>query len=470
VSELFVPDRFERLREVGSGALRTIVAPVTTSLEVIDRRFVEIRAARRGALMILHGASGAGKSTFLETVGMFRHGVVTERIDAAEDIRGMFTTLEPTSQPRILVLEGREALREVPESALEEGMHALNAFVRSPAGQETLVVWPTNTDELKDALVNLGERLGAEALFGTGERIEPFVGPSKEEYVGIATRTVAALNEGASLAALGVTEEYAEELASKCKTIGRYLALIRDALVRNGAHVRELLAAEQCRMWTAVLAAPDAEGDVAALTRGGYGAIDIDRLMTATGANIVQELKEHPDQLGILGTVLDARILYIDMVTALAVAREYGDQQLHELMRGEEMTVAGDGSASERLAGSELGVLLTGGSLGTRKRGPKPGSNTQRAFASLTKIARTNDIACNRAFGTGLVSVGLVESFETERDLGAGLARRSDLYCVQAAGPIRIEFMWRGQGGRATIANYVLTKLGSYSKAIGLLK
>jgi DNA (cytosine-5)-methyltransferase 1 len=40
---------------------------------------------------------------------------------------------------------------------------------------------------------------------------------------------------------------------------------------------------------------------------------------------------------------------------------------------------------------------------------------------------------------------------------------------VAEGGPIRIEIMWRSTTSRADIANYVLSKLGNYGKAIGLL-
>jgi hypothetical protein len=46
---------------------------------------------------------------------------------------------------------------------------------------------------------------------------------------------------------------------------------------------------------------------------------------------------------------------------------------------------------------------------------------------------------------------------------------RSDLYVLRGDERIRLESMWRSKAGRADIANYVLTKLGLYSKAIGLL-
>jgi hypothetical protein len=129
---------------------------------VIDKRFLDLRAARRGGLMILRGNTGAGKTTFLNTVGLFRDGVVTERIAGEEDVNRVLASTEPTTAPRIIVLEGREALGEVSEAALEAAMHAINSFVRSDAGRDTLVVWPTNTDdltlELAEIATDLGER------------------------------------------------------------------------------------------------------------------------------------------------------------------------------------------------------------------------------------------------------------------------------------------------------------------------
>lgn len=86
----------------------------------------------------------------------------------------------------------------------------------------------------------------------------------------IAERTVAALNEGASLAALGISETLAHELVESATTVGDYLTLVRARLIENGARVKKLLAAEQPRMWAVVIAGTEPEGDVAALTRGGF--------------------------------------------------------------------------------------------------------------------------------------------------------------------------------------------------------
>jgi DNA (cytosine-5)-methyltransferase 1 len=222
-------------------------------------------------------------------------------------------------------------------------------------------------------------------------------------------------------------------------------------------------------MWTIVIACTETEGDVAALTRGGLAYVDIDRLITSTGANIVKDLKQHPERLGILGTQLDARIINVDMLTVLAIARTYGDTHLHALMKARGMSIAPDAKAKERLAGSELGLLLSGHTLGTRKRGQKPGDNTKAAFQSLAEIARTNDSLLNRAVGEALIENGYIEEFAIEKDLGTEYAVRSDLYVVRRSEPIRLEAMWRSKAGRADVANYVLTKLGLYSRAIGLM-
>ena len=117
-----------------------------------------------------------------------------------------------------------------------------------------------------------------------------------------------------------------------------------------------------------------------------------------------------------MGTVLDARVLQLDLVTILAIARDYGDEQLHGLMQSLGMSTAKDSSAGERLA-FELGLVLAGTTLGTRRRGRKPGDNTEAAFQNLASIARNNDGACNRAIAKGLVDIGLVESVETEKAL-----------------------------------------------------
>ena len=371
-----------------------------------------MRASRRGAMIVLRGETGSGKSTF-EHGWPFLGGRLHRARTSEGGNRGRPRRLPQAAGIRIVVLEGREALRDVTGVVPEDGIHAINAHIRGK-GNGDLVVWPANTDDMAEKLAELASTLGGEALLGTGEAIQRFVGPPQPDFVRIAQQTISALNEGASLAALGVSADRADELATSAETIGHYLGLIRDELLRNGEHVRGLLAAERCRLWTVVIAGDEAERDVAALTRGPYSVADIDRLLTATEANVVKELRENPADLGILGTMLDARIVSLGTVEVLAIAREFGDERLHELMRARGMTVKSEPRALERLVASEVGLIMSGRSLGLRKTGRRPGSNTIAAFRSLAEIARTNDTACNRALGAALVAGGYVTDFATE--------------------------------------------------------
>ena len=138
-------------------------------------------------------------------------------------------------------------------------------------------MWPTNTDDLTQMLVEFARTLGGESLLGVDDPFLRFWGPGKDTFVGIAERTIAALNEGASLAALGIAGDRAIELSKEASTIGGYLALIRKDLLKNTGRVRGLLQAEQFKLWTVVVAGNEPEGDVAALTRGGFAYADIDR-------------------------------------------------------------------------------------------------------------------------------------------------------------------------------------------------
>ncbi len=330
------------------------------------------------------------------------------------------------------------------------------------------MVWSANTLELAEHSVALADRLGGEALLGAAEPVSVLRGPPATKYVGIEERTVAALNQGTSLAALGISDDLPQALVCEAQSVGQFLALVRRALVRNGSAVRRLLPTEQFRLWPVIISGDDPDGEVAALTRGGYAYADVDRLMTSTGANMVKKPKRHPDALDILGTVLDAKILHLNMVAILAVARQYGDDQVKDLMRSEGMSTSPDLKAKERLQSSEPGLVMAGGSVGTRRRGSKPGGGSEVAFEGLARIARTNDGALNRALASASVDAGLADSFETEKELGTQRCV-SDLYLLRAGEPIRLEIMWRSPTSRAEIAKYVLGKLSNYARAVGLL-
>jgi hypothetical protein len=268
-----------------------------------------------------------------------------------------------------------------------------------------------------------------------------------------------------------MSEDDAQSLAHRAGTIGHFMSLIRNELIENESLVSGLLAREKCRLWTVVAAGGEARSQVTAVTRGTYGHVDMDRLLAATDANVVTELRKYPHRVGMLGTSLDARVFYLDPGTSLAVARLHGAAKLHAHMeaRGLATTLQGAGRHRRRIGSTDLGRVLAADRLGGIRADSRSTEADEREFASLLEIARTNDGHLNRALGEALVADGLIELFESETTVGEGLRFASDLRLVRGGEAIRIEVMWRASVSQADIAKYVLTKLHNYGRAIGYL-
>ncbi|WP_133251119.1 hypothetical protein [Novacetimonas pomaceti] len=466
-----LPDRFENLERKARSDIGTIVVPITSALEIIDTVYARMYSTGRGAFLILKGASGAGKSTFLHTLHFFREDVETHSVEGSQDIKNYFRNAPVRRNGLIVhVLEEREALRSYSDRELEDWLHSINGYIRSANGENALVVWPCNTDELRERIVYLAERIGAESLLGDSSMIPEFTGPRKEQYLDIAERTLATLNQGSGLSDLGLTVDDVDQCAANSRTIGGFMTNLSSLITKRSKVVQKLIEREKCRLWVLVIAGNNPEGEVNGLTRGQYAAIDTERLLTSTGANIVANLRNYPDKIGLLGSVLDAKIFHLPVLAALEIARAFGSEDLKDRMTRNKLSISGNqDNAIERLNNTELGSIFRAGSQGTLARGAKLGSSSVEAFEKLVDIATTNDALLNKSLGEALVAARFIESYKVEQDFGAGLTRRTDLLAEISVGRIRIEVMWRKRVGRADIANYTLTKLFNYGKAIGYL-
>ncbi len=107
-------------------------------------------------------------------------------------------------------------------------------------------------------------------------------------------------------------------------------------------------------MWVVVVAKNDPEAEVGVLTRGQHSTADIERLMASTDANIVKEIKEHPERLGLLGTAFDAKILSLPALTAIEVIHEHADDPLRGELGKQGFSVGGTTDAEGRLLDSDL--------------------------------------------------------------------------------------------------------------------
>lgn len=468
--EISLPDRYDMLERKAVNQLTQIISPVDSALDHIDALHSDMRASSRGTLLILRGDSGTGKSTFIHTIGLFRNSVETITFSKDQDVGDALRSLGPTKMKlRVVVFEGREALTDVSKELLEKSIHAINSFVRTAAGELTVVAWPVNRDDLATSLSSLAIEIGAEALVGLGDPVFRFQGPPKEQFIPIANRTLALLNQGETLHDLGISDERSEQLVSESATIGIFLAKVRRDLLSNQRQLTTLAKKEICRVWIVVLAGNEPEGDIDGLTRGTMYSADIDRMLSVTNANIVSDLKAFPEKVGLLGTYLDARVLHVPILAALAAVRTYASDDLRNTMKAAGMSATPEKGAKERLNETNLLASFRDQPISSRKVGGKVGPNSVAAFEKLTNIASTNDVQLNRAIADCLKDLGVITNYEVEKDFGAGMTRRTDIVATTPTSTIRLEMMWRRKTGRAEIANYVLSKLFNYGKAIGYL-
>ncbi len=451
--------------------LRSLVEEVKEGLDVVQELHEEMESTGRGAFLIVHGAPGSGKSTFLNTVYLFRQGVTTVGIEPRESIPKALETLGPSQDRlRIVLIKDRESLARTPVEELAEALHAINQFLRSSAGARSLIAWPCNTEDMVEKLAGLARNIGGTALLGLQGGAFRFQGPPRHQYLSIARRTIATFNAGATLVDVGITEQRAEELASESDTIGTFLLKLgHEARKNQGALASRLPSHERYRIFTVVIAGNGAEGDIDALTRGAYFSADIDRLLSSTDANIVKGLRAQPEKLGVLSTMFDAKIVHVPPVIAMAVVRDFADEALRKRLQDMGFPAGPDGTGAERLAGSKLSLALKGQPVGMKKPGRKLGEKSLDRFQALTDLASKDDASLNRVLGRALVSVGLVRSFEDEKPLTVKEKRSGDLLCQTDAGPVLLEIMWRKRTTRGAIAQYVLTKLVQYGRNIGFL-
>jgi hypothetical protein len=468
-----IPNRFEALQNMTTGGdeLSVIVRPVKKALGAIDEIYDDMSSAGQGAFLVLHGQPGSGKSTFLHTLTLFREGVRTLKVDAEQPIDEALEEMqEAPERLRVVVLGGREALASTSEADLERWLHAINQFIRSREGQRTLVVWPCTSDDAVRRILAKAGQVGGDALLGVYASGYRFEGPTNAEYVEIARGTVQALNAGASLIALGVTDERAHELAAEAPTIGAFLRGLREEERKNRAALASLLT-ERARhdLWVVVIAGNDPENEVSTLTNGAHFSADIERLLASTDANVVQDLKRYPAKLGLLGRSFDARVLHLPFMAAMAVVRDFASDDLRRRLGDAGFDAQPQKEGVKRLQESQLARALRGEQVELRKAGNKPGPARQAEFQKLSQFAKTQDGALNRVIGEALKAAGLVEAYKAEDALGGAQKRSTDLLCTTGHASVRLEFMWRAQTSVGEIARYVLEKLYHYGKAIGFL-
>jgi hypothetical protein len=199
-----VPIRFESVEKMVNGHdLISLIVPVEEGLRKFDQIHDDMTASLCGAFLILRGDTGSGKTPLVHTLKLFRKGVQTVSIKRDESILEHLRDSGPSEGVlRVVVIESREALSDTSDVEIESIILAINTFVRSKEGEQTIVVWPCTSEGIADKLVESARQIGGEALLGVEEPVFHYRGPARSDYLRITRKTIATFNSGASLADL----------------------------------------------------------------------------------------------------------------------------------------------------------------------------------------------------------------------------------------------------------------------------
>lgn len=470
---LQVPDRFESIRGKDKSVLGMFISPIQESLSVLQTLFENAAVSRRGQLLVLESRPGVGKTTFLNTANLFIGDLLISSIPSSVHAEQVLSEVRTKSQngKQLIVLEGRESIDHVSDQDLGQLLHQLNQRLRHADCTNIVVAWPCNSSALANRIVGTAEEVGGTALIDAEIGRHQFSGPERKDFRHIVSSTIGTLNDGADLVDLGIDEFSFVEMLNKCKSIGDLFTRISRDVAKKRSGLVALKNVERHRVWVVVAAGSQPEKEVGGLTRGGNGSCDIQRLCNSTQANIVAEVKQFPDKLGLLCGYFDARITFLPVVTLLATVRSFADAAFKQKLSsaGIRVDIADPADAISRLKESQLATLLRGEQIGLLTSGQPVGTDSKKAFENLSLLASQNDRPLNKAIAEGLKAAALIDEYELEQDFGSGLTRRTDIVIQYKKEKTRLEMMWRKNTSKADMANYTLTKLYHYGRAIGYL-
>lgn len=184
MSELLIPSRYEALEKIkNKESFSHFIEEVKDAIEGIKEIYSDMATSGQGAFLIMHGKSGVGKTTFLHTLHLFLDNIDIVTIQNDESIEEELLELKETAYAmRIVVIEGREAIKDSSNEEIESSLHRINNFIRSKTGNKNLVVWLCNKKEMRETLIEIANDIGAESLLGLYKEYLVYEGPEKRNF------------------------------------------------------------------------------------------------------------------------------------------------------------------------------------------------------------------------------------------------------------------------------------------------
>jgi hypothetical protein len=377
---LVFPPRYELLKaetEKRKIPLRPLIMPVQDAIIEIDKEKRQVEETGMGKLFIISGASGSGKTTFLNSLNLFVdgigavHNITMRAIDRSEAVEDKLAAIKREDADfSIVVLEGKEVPGALRSDEIDILLTTLNADFRREPGRRTIFVMPTTSHIVAQAISQRAIDIG-----GMTSRSRPFyvfTGPQRNEYKTITDTMLRALNDARGLQDYGVTDEVAKGIAESSESIGTFMSGCYEEIKRQQDRLKGEAVAIQRKnvhLWMVFCSLEDDNRRnhdmIRSLTSSNHQHVQVGRLLTGD-ANETRFWEGKEQAFALAAQYLDLRIMYLPLRTANAIVTAYGGRELIEKLRNVETEdgiaamkrEAVRSAAQESLGGTSIGAFL----------------------------------------------------------------------------------------------------------------
>lgn len=501
LKRLELPRRWEVLKDRAEAAEvdpKEIVERVDRAADRVDKLMRRVRTGGGGVIEVIYGLSGSGKTTFLQTLPKFFHGVRTEPFPKESPLTDLPDFILQNEIPgderiRVVFIEERDIPKQSELQQVEELFGDLLSVFRKSNGS-VLVLWPITRYDSAKQVADMAWDVGRDSMADSQTKgLYEFQGVSAERYWALADNTSRTLN-GDGLDAFGITHSRAMEILPQCRTITDFFDAIQGLADRNRDQTWSILKAKSRTLLWVLLPGDDVRSVSAtadSLTQGTQSKIDIDKIrefidQPENGSLYVVDWKQRRGQLGHLLRAFDVRLFGMPPNVSLAAVRAYGDENAKASLK--QKSVAIDQAKQAMRASRFYKAILVEAGMDTSPfaGGRKIGQQTVDEYLRLQEMASRNDKPLNKALGD-LIAACLSEDAPelevvSEKKSLSDTGLQPDIRIKIREGEyICLEPTWRTSGRRpaeskksgqntlseAHVKKYVLEKATEYVKALG---
>jgi hypothetical protein len=338
-----------------------------------------------------------------------------------------------------------------------------------------MILWPQTEQEQATAMADAFVEVAGRAPVDIPVVVE---GPERATWQDVALNTLRLSNPMVgSVDALGVhSRDYNPEAFD---TIGEFMRRIADDFIDL---LQRLLEEDRIPVKLVVVIVSESQdpGVLVGMTSSmRYGAVDASALLASTpGTEIGRWWAERRGTLTQAIVRLDAHAVYLSPTTTIPVLRRYGDDEVQHALDEMGIPRTGPADVNQAVKRSDIGQLLLGIERSTFEMRGTPSTQAAPAFQLLAE--RGFNLGQDKALNTSMAEA--ITAFMQSEEIESEAVRPEKSFLKGAVIPdnavpyanetLCIEYTWRrGEflhtSNRATVAQYVLTKLKTYAVALG---